>query len=78
VFGRSTSLSTNALLTTLAVDRADVKNVVLTPTAKSKVHCAINTKTKRLVFAKPGVCRVKLVVTRNDTTTTAFFNLAVR
>ena len=78
VFGRSTSLSTNALLTTLAIDRADAKNVVLTPTAKSKVHCAINIKTKRLMFARPGVCRVKLVVTRNDTTTTAFFNLAVR
>ena len=78
VFGRSTSLSTSALLTTLSIDRTDVKNAVLTPTTKSKAHCAINTRTKRLTFAKPGVCRVKLVVTRNDTTTTAFFNLAVR
>ena len=78
VFGRSTSLSTSALLTTLSIDRTDVKNAVLMPTTKSKAHCAINTRTKRLTFAKPGVCRVKLVVTRNDTTTTAFFNLAVR
>ena len=68
----------SAVLTPLSIDRTDVKNAVLTPTTKSKAHCAINTRTKRLTFAKPGVCRVKLVVTRNDTTTTAFFNLAVR
>ena len=78
VFGRSTSLSTTALLTTLAIDRTNVKSAVLTPTARSLAHCAVNTRTKRLTFVKPGVCRVKLVVTRSDATTTAFLNLTVK
>ena len=78
VFGRSTSLSTNALLTTLAIDRANVKSAMLTPTAKSRAFCAVNTRTKRLTFSKPGVCRVKLVVTRVNVTSTAFLNLTVK
>lgn len=78
VFGRSTSLSTNALLSALVIDRSDVTGAVLTPTEKSKVHCAVNTKNKRLVFGRPGTCRVRIAITRSGVTTQNIFNLLVK
>ena len=78
VFGRSTSLSVNALLTALAIDRSNVTAAVLSPTAKSKTTCSVNTKTKRLVFGKSGNCRLKITITRAGASTTAAYNLAVK
>jgi phosphodiesterase/alkaline phosphatase D-like protein len=78
VFGRSTSLSAGALLTALAIDRSDVTGTVLSPTAKSKAICSVNTKTKRLVFGKSGNCRLKITITRAGASTTAAYNLAVK
>jgi hypothetical protein len=78
VFGRSTSLSAGALLTALVIDRSDVTGTVLSPTAKSKAVCSVNTKTKRLVFGKSGNCRLKITITRDGETTTAAYNLAVK
>ena len=78
VFSRATSVSANALLTALVIDRTDVTGAVLTPTTKSKVHCAVNTKNKRLVFGRPGTCRVRVAITRSGVTTQSVFNLAVK
>ena len=78
VFGRSTSLSRNALLNNLVIDKTAITNLVIAPTAKSKLHCAINTKSKRLIFTKPGNCRVKITITRTDATSTGVYNLAVK
>jgi hypothetical protein len=78
VFGRSTSLSAGPLLTALVIDRSDVTGIVLSPTTKSRSSCTVNAKTKRLVFGKPGVCRVKIAITRDGDTTTAAYNLVVK
>jgi secreted trypsin-like serine protease len=78
VFGRSTSLSSGALLTALVIDRTDVTAAVVAPTTKSKSSCAVNPKTKRLVFGKPGNCRVRITITRAGASTTAAYNLAVK
>jgi V8-like Glu-specific endopeptidase len=78
VFWRLTSLSANALLTALVIDRSDVTGTVLSPTAKSKAICSVNAKTKRLVFGKSGNCRLKITITRDGETTTAAYNLAVK
>ncbi|MFM8712269.1 MAG: hypothetical protein ACKOE7_02710, partial [Actinomycetota bacterium] len=78
VFGRSTSLSTNALLNNLVIDKTAITKLVIAPTTKSKPYCAINTKSKRLTFTKPGTCRVKITITRTDATSTGVYNLAVK
>jgi V8-like Glu-specific endopeptidase len=78
VFGRSTSLSSGALLTALVIDRTEVTAAVVAPTTKSKSSCAVNPKTKRLVFGKPGNCRVRITITRAGASTTAAYNLAVK
>lgn len=78
VFGRSTSLSASALLNTLAIDKTAIAKLVIAPTAKSRSHCAINKKSKRLAFAKPGTCRVKITITRTDATSIGVYNLAVK
>jgi hypothetical protein len=78
VFGRSTSLSTNALLNNLVIDKTAITKLVIAPSAKSKLHCAINAKSKRLTFTKPGNCRVKITITRADATSTGVYNLAVK
>ncbi|MFM7391724.1 MAG: trypsin-like serine protease [Actinomycetota bacterium] len=78
VFGRSTSLSANALLNNLVIDKTAITKLVIAPTTKSKPHCAINTKSKRLTFSKPGTCRVRITITRADATSTGVYNLAVK
>jgi hypothetical protein len=78
VFERQTSLSTNALLTALTVDRNDLTKVVVAPVAKSKQQCTLNARTSRLMLNKPGKCRVKLTLTKPTATVVAFYNLAIR
>ncbi|MFM7525708.1 MAG: hypothetical protein ACKO48_04225, partial [Actinomycetota bacterium] len=78
VFGRSTSLSTNALLNNLVIDKTAITKLVIAPTTKSKPHCAINTKSKRLTFSQPGTCRVKITITRTDVVSTGVYNLTVK
>jgi hypothetical protein len=78
VFERQTSLSANALLTTLNIDRTDTTKVVVAPVAKSKQQCTLNARNNRLVLNKPGNCRVKLTLTKPTATVVAFYNLAVR
>jgi V8-like Glu-specific endopeptidase len=78
IFERQTSLSANALLTTLNIDRTDTTKVVVAPVAKSKQQCTLNARNNRLVLNKPGNCRVKLTLTKPTATVVAFYNLAVR
>lgn len=78
VFARLTSLSVNALFTTLSIDKTSVTKTVIAPTAKSRPHCTVNSRTKRLSFGRAGTCRVKITITRNDGTTSSAFNLAVK
>ena len=78
VFGRSTSLSTNALLNNLVIDKTAITKLVIAPTTKSKPYCAINTKSKRLTFSQPGTCRVKITITRTDVVSTGVYNLTVK
>lgn len=77
VFVRSTSLTTNALLNRLSIDRTNVSRVVVSPTTNSRRHCSFNTRTRRLVFGQPGRCRINLSITRDGTTTKRNFNLVV-
>jgi hypothetical protein len=65
-------------LTALVIDRTEVTAAVVAPTTKSKSSCAVNPKTKRLVFSKPGNCRVRITITRAGASTTAAYNLAVK
>ncbi|NDE67827.1 MAG: hypothetical protein EB062_07065, partial [Actinobacteria bacterium] len=67
-----------ALLTTLNVDRSDATKVVVTPVAKSKQQCTLNSRNSRLLLNKAGNCRVKLTLTKPTATVVAFYNLAIR
>jgi len=78
LFERQTSLSTTALLNTLAVDRTDVRKIVVAPVAKSRQQCTLNTRTNRLTLTKPGICRLKLTLTKSSSTVVGFINLAIR
>jgi V8-like Glu-specific endopeptidase len=78
IFQRKTSLSSSALLTALAVDRTDVRKIVIAPLAKSRQQCTLNTRTNRLTMAKPGICRLKVTLTKPSSSVVAFFNLAIR
>jgi hypothetical protein len=78
VFGRPTSLAAPALLRALSIERDSVTKTVVTPTAKSRAHCAVNSRTNRLTFGKPGVCRVRIVITRNGEVSRSVFNLVVK
>ena len=78
VFERQTSLSANALLAALSVDRNELTKVVVSPVAKSKQQCTLNARTSRLILNKPGKCRVKLTLTKPTATVVAFYNLAIR
>lgn len=78
VFSRSTSLSQRVLLAALLVERRGTTTFTVVPIAQSRAHCAINSRTKRIVFGKPGVCRLRISTVRNDETSTALFNLVVR
>ncbi|MGA1353131.1 MAG: hypothetical protein ACO31V_08795, partial [Ilumatobacteraceae bacterium] len=78
IFERQTSLSANALLTALSVDRSELTKVVVAPVAKSKQQCTLNARNSRLMLNKPGKCRVKLTLTKPTATVVAFYNLAIR
>jgi len=78
VFERQTSLSANALLTALSVDRSELTKVVVAPVAKSKQQCTLNARNSRLMLNKPGKCRVKLTLTKSTATVLAFYNLVIR
>ena len=77
VFAPKTSRAGNALLNIMLIDRTDVTKVVVAPVAKSRAQCTDNSKTKRLTFARPGTCRVKITITRAGVTTTRAYNLVV-
>jgi len=77
VFAAKTSRASNALLNIMLIDRTDVTKVVVAPVAKSRAQCTVNSRTKRLTFARPGTCRVKITITRGGITTTRAYNLVV-
>jgi hypothetical protein len=77
VFATKTSRANNALLNIMLINRTDVTKVVVTPVTKSRTQCTINSKTKRLTFARPGTCRVRIAITRAGITTTGVYNLVV-
>jgi len=77
-FKSRTSRTTNALLNALVIDRTGISKTVVMPAAKSRLHCAFNSNTKRLTFSRPGTCRVKITITRAGVTTSGNYNLVVR
>ena len=78
VFAAKTSRAPKALLTALAIDRTNVTRTVVTPVTKSRLQCAVNSRTKRLTFSRPGTCRVKITITRDGVTTSGNYNLSVQ
>ncbi|MGA1630306.1 MAG: hypothetical protein ACO39P_08320, partial [Ilumatobacteraceae bacterium] len=78
VFVAKTSKAPKALLTALAIDRTNVTRTVVAPVAKSRLQCAVNSRTKRLTFSRPGTCRVKITITRDGVTTSGNYNLSVQ
>ncbi|MFZ9817367.1 MAG: hypothetical protein ACO3EH_08290, partial [Ilumatobacteraceae bacterium] len=78
VFGAKTSKAPKALLTALVIDRTDVTRIVVKPAAKSRLQCALNPRTKRLIFTRTGTCRVRVTVTRDGVTTSGNYNLSVQ
>lgn len=78
VFPRSASLSQRALLAALLIERTGSTDFKMVPTSKSRTHCSVNSRTKRVIFGKPGVCRLRISTVRKNETSTAFFNLVVR
>jgi len=77
VFSANTSRSSKALLNSLVIDRGGVTKTVIVPAAKSRAQCTFNSRTKRLTFSRPGICRVKITITQAGITTTGAYNLAV-
>jgi hypothetical protein len=77
VFATKTSRASNALLNIMSIDRTDITKVVVAPVAKSRAQCTVNSRTKRLTFARPGTCRVKITITRAGVTTARAYNLVV-
>ena len=77
VFAAKTARASNALLNIMLIDRTEVTKVVVAPVAKSRAQCTVNSKTKRLTFARPGTCRVKITITRAGVTTARAYNLVV-
>ena len=77
-FKAGTSRTTNALVNALAIDPTGISKTVVVPAAKSRLQCAVNSKTKRLTFTRPGTCRVKITVTRAGVTSSGNYNLIVR
>jgi hypothetical protein len=78
VFATKTSRASNALLNIMSIDRTDISKVVVAPVVKSRAQCTVNSRTKRLTFARPGTCRVKIAITRAGVTTTGVYNLVVK
>lgn len=78
VFARATAIPTRALLVALLIDRNRVSEPAVVPTAKSRSHCTFNTRSKRLAFGKPGVCRVRMTLTIDGERTVGVYNLVVR
>lgn len=77
-FKAGTSRTTNALVNALAIDPTGISKTVVVPAAKSRLQCAVNSKTTRLTFTRPGTCRVKITVTRAGVTSSGNYNLIVR
>ena len=77
VFAPKTARASNALLNIMLIDRTDVTKVVVAPVAKSRAQCTVNSRTKRLTFARPGTCRVKITITRAGVATSRTYNLVV-
>jgi phosphodiesterase/alkaline phosphatase D-like protein len=77
-FKAGTSRTTNALVNALAIDPTGISKTVVVPAAKSRLQCAVNSRTKRLTFTRPGTCRVKITVTRAGVTSSGNYNLIVR
>lgn len=78
VFGQPPSLTTRALLANLLIERKGVTRIVVSPTQKSRRHCALTSGGTRIVFSKPGVCRVRINITRRNRTSTGVYNLVVQ
>lgn len=77
-FKAGTSRTTNALVNALAIDPTGISKTVVVPAAKSRLQCAVNSRTKRLTFTRPGTCRVKITVTRAGVTSSGNYNLIIR
>lgn len=78
VFARSTSLAQRQLLAALLVPRGGSTRFDLRPTTQSRPHCTVNPRNKRVEFGKPGVCRLRVSLTRGGLTSVRVFNLVVR
>lgn len=78
VFSVKSSRTPTALLNSLVIDRTGVSRTVVEPMAKSRLQCAVNSRTKRLTFTRAGTCRVKITVTRAGVATSRNYNLVVR
>ena len=77
-FGQPPSLTTGALLKTLLIDRKGATRFTVLPNQRSRPHCALTSGNSRIIFSKPGVCRVRITITRRNKTTTGMYNLVVR
>ena len=78
VFSVKSSRTPTALLNSLVIDRTGISRTVVEPMAKSRLQCAVNSRTKRLTFTRAGTCRVKITVTRAGVATSRSYNLVVR
>jgi hypothetical protein len=78
LFSAKTSRTTSALLNTMLIDRSKTTNVLVTAVVESRAQCFVNRKTKRLTFARPGNCQIKIAITRAGTNTNGIYNLAVK
>ena len=77
-FGQPASLTTRALLKTLLISRKGITRFTVLPNQRSRTHCTLTSGNSRIVFSKPGVCRVRITITRRNKTTTGMYNLVVR
>lgn len=78
MFATKTSQTNNALLNIMLINRTEVTKVVVAPVGKSRVQCIVKSKTQRLIFARPGTCRVMITITRAGVTTNGTYNLVVK
>jgi len=76
VFNVNSTIAPRPLLTRLNVSLDGVARTDISPTAKSSRTCSV-LSSKRLRFANAGNCRLKVTITRSNSRTIRFYNLAV-
>lgn len=76
VFNVNSTIAPRPLLTRLNIDLDGVARTDISPTATSRRSCSV-LSSKRLRFVAPGTCRLRVTITRSDSRTIRFYNLAV-